>query len=92
MKKRVSAAPNGDDLLDELLPLAQPEVVEVHTNAVILEVTGPAALLELASDTALRPLLLCRLSPTVALVDPGGLDPLLEVLRKRGHTPKVLRP
>ncbi len=78
-------------LLDELLPLAEPAEKEVHTNAAVLEVGEPAQLLELAADTALRPYLLCRLAPQVALVDPGRADELAEALRRRGHTPKIIK-
>jgi hypothetical protein len=79
-------------LLDELLPLAEPAGHEVHSNAALLEVSDPAQLLELAADPALRPILLCRLAPRVALVDPGRAEDLAEVLRRRGHTPKILKP
>ena len=78
------------DRLDELLPLAVPSALEVHAGAAVLEVGDPAQLLELASDAAVRPLLLCRLAPNVALVDPGRAKELAEVLRRRGHTPKIL--
>ena len=79
------------DLLDELLPLAEPTEKEVHANAALLEVGDPAQLLELAADTALRPYLLCRLGPLVALVDPGRAAELAEALRRRGHTPKTIK-
>ena len=69
-----------------------PVEVEVHHNATVLEVTEPAQILELAADSALRPFLLCRLSPTVALVDPGRAADLVDALRRRGHTPKVAGP
>jgi hypothetical protein len=75
--------------LDELFPLALPEQLEVHQNAAILEVSSPAQLLELAMDRAMVGVLLCRLSPTVALVDPGRKEELIQLLRRRGHTPKV---
>ena len=75
--------------LDEMLPVAQPEQLEVHQNAAILEVSSPAQLLELAMDRAFVGFLLCRLSPTVALVDPGRKEELIQLLRRRGHTPKV---
>jgi hypothetical protein len=78
-------------LLDELLPLAEPAQAELHLHAAVLEVSEPAQLLELAADAGLRALLLCRLAATVALVDPGGAERLVEVLRRRGHTPKVIR-
>jgi hypothetical protein len=75
--------------LDELVPLVQPEQLEFHQNAAILEVSSSAQLLELAMDRAFAGLLLCRLSPTVALIDPGRKDEVIAVLRRRGHTPKV---
>jgi hypothetical protein len=78
-------------LLDELLPLAEPTENELHEGAAVLEVSDPAQLLELAADTALRPYLLCRLAPRVALVDPGRANDLAEALRRRGHTPKILK-
>ena len=78
-------------LLDELLPLAKPTEKEVHSNAALLEVGDPAQLLELAADTALRPYLLCRLAPLVTPVDPGRAAQLAEVLRRRGHTPKIIK-
>jgi len=79
------------ELLDELLPLGASTATEIHLHAAVLEVGDPAQLLELVADTALRPLLLCRLAPNVALVDPGRADELAEMLRRRGHTPKILR-
>lgn len=97
MKRRIPAdvsVPAGRtpaEVLDELLPLAEPDAVEAHAGAAVLEVADPAQLLELAADSAIRPLLLCRLAANVALVDPGRSDDLAEVLRRRGHTPKVLR-
>ena len=83
--------PSASDPIDELLPLAEPTADEVHFNAAVLEVGDPDQLLELAGDTALRPFLLCRLAPHVALVDPGRADELAEVLRRRGYTPKILK-
>jgi hypothetical protein len=77
-------------LLDELLPLVEPTETEVHQGAAVLEVGDPAQLLELGADPALRPFLLCRLAPQVALVDPGGAVDLADALRRRGHTPKIV--
>jgi hypothetical protein len=95
MKPRSADSPHASarphELLDELLPLAEPAGLEIHAHAALLEVASPAQLLEMVSDSALRPLLLCRLAPNVVLVDPGRADELSEVLRRRGHTPKVLR-
>jgi hypothetical protein len=48
-------------------------------------------MLELAADPVLRQYLLCRLGPTAALVDPGQTERLVEALRKRGHTPKIVQ-
>jgi hypothetical protein len=89
-----SDAPNAsaDELLDDLLPRAEPSENELHIGVAVLEVDDPAQLLELAADTGLRPFLLCRLSPTVALVDPGRADDLADMLRRRGQTPKILKP
>ena len=75
--------------LDELLPHFEPSTPEVHLGAAVLEVGDPIQLLELASDAALRPFLLCRLSDRVALVDPGRAGDLAEALRRHGHTPKI---
>jgi hypothetical protein len=91
-KKRAVAKPkplSAAALLEEAIPLAEPDRVEVHRGAAILEVSSPAQLVELGMDRALCGILLCRLSPMVALVDPGRSEELVEVLRRRGHTPKV---
>jgi hypothetical protein len=82
---------SASEVLDDLLPMAEPSAPEVHVDAAVLQVGDPAQLLELAADTALRPFLLCRLAPDVALVDPGSADELAEVLRRRGYTPKILK-
>src|SRR5437660_1481593 len=78
--------------LDDLLPLAEPAQIEVHRRAAVLEVDDPVQLLEIASDSMLRPFLLCRLAINVALVDPGRAQELSEALRRRGHTPKISKP
>ena len=91
-KKRTAANPkpiSAAARLDEAIPLAEPDRVEVHRNATILELSSPAQMVELGMDRALCGILLCRLSPTVALVDPGRSEELVEILRRRGHTPKV---
>jgi hypothetical protein len=99
MARKKTAAPaapapvrTARDVLDEVLPVLTPTALEVHADATVMEVEDPAQLLELASDSALRPFLLCRLSATVALVVPGAATLLVDVLRRRGHTPKVLTP
>jgi hypothetical protein len=88
-RKQTAAAPfSAAELLDTFLPLAEPAGVEFHQNAAVLEVSDPAQLVELAADPALRPFLLCRLAPNIALIDPGQAGPLVDALRSRGHTPK----
>ncbi len=87
----VAGMKNPSDLLDELLPMAEPLMNELHKHAALLEVGEPAQLLELAADPSLRPFLLCRLSPNVVLVEPGRAVELAEALRRRGHTPKILK-
>ena len=91
-KKRTTSKPkplSASALLDEAMPLVEPDRVEVHRGATILEMNSPAQLVELGMDRAFCGALLCRLSPTVALVDPGRAEELVEILRRRGHTPKV---
>ena len=78
-------------MLNELLPLAEPVATEIHFNAAVLEVDDQAQLLELAADSALRSFLLCRVAPKVVLVDPGRAGDLAEALRRRGHTPKIVK-
>ena len=78
-------AKTASALLDEMLPLAEPSEAEVHPEAAVLEVGDPAQLLELAADTALRPFLLCRLAPKVALVDPGRAADLAEASPPGAH-------
>ncbi len=93
MAKRKSSqgkVPSAAARLDETLPLAKPEVTEVHRGSAILEVSSPAQLVELGMDRAFYGILLCRLSPTVALIDPGRSAEFIELLRRRGHTPKVV--
>jgi hypothetical protein len=55
--------PSACELLDELLPFAEPSENETHVGA----------------------------APTVALIDPGRADDLAEMLRRRGHTPRILK-
>jgi hypothetical protein len=91
MARKKAPQLSASDPLDELLPMAEPASPEVHFGAAVLQVSDPAQLLELAGDPAVRPFLLCRLASQVALVDPGRADDLAEVLRRRGHTPKILK-
>lgn len=96
-RKKTDAPPlpafqSAGDLLDDVLPLADPKIMEMHANAAVLQVGDPAQLLELAADPTLQPFLLCRLAANVALVDPQRAEEFAEALRRRGHTPKLVRP
>jgi len=78
-------------ILDNLLPLLQPQRLELHIGAALLEVNDIAQLTELAANPKIRRCLLGRLSDTVALVDPGQVDVLVKTLRGEGHTPKMVK-
>jgi hypothetical protein len=77
--------------LDAVLPLIEPDRPAVLANAAILEVRDVAQLLELGRDPKVGRFLLARLSDTVALVDPGAEQALLEALRAAGHTPRTAK-
>ena len=82
---------SATELLEAMLPLAEPTALELHFNVAVLELGDPAQLLELAADSALGPFLLCRLAPTTALVDPGRAGEFADLLRRRGYTPKIVK-
>jgi hypothetical protein len=77
--------------LDELLPMIQAEGRELHLNATVVEVAEMSQLAELASQPKIRRHLLCRLSDTAALVEPGRTRQFEEALKQMKHTPKLLR-
>jgi hypothetical protein len=79
------------ELLDNLLPLLEPQRAELHQHAAVLEVSDAAQLVELAANPKVRRFLLARLSDTVALIDPGHTDALAKVLLEEGHTPKMVK-
>jgi hypothetical protein len=91
MSQPNSASGRENEILDGMLPTAIPPANEAHLGVAILEASDPAQLLELVADAMIRPLLLCRLSPNVALVDPYRASELAEVLLRRGHTPKIVK-
>ena len=84
--KRPAAHP-----LDELLPMIRAEGRELHLNATVVEVAEMSQLAELASQPKIRRYLLCRLSDTAALVEPGCTPQFEEALKQMKHTPKLLR-
>lgn len=77
--------------LDPILPLIEPDRPTVLADAAILEVQDMAQLLELGRDPKVGRYLLARLSDTVALVDPGAEQALIEALRAAGHTPRTAK-
>ena len=79
-----------NEILDSLLPLLEPNCLELHLNAAVLEVAETAQLAELAADPRIRRYLLARLSDAAALIDPGRAQDLETALLDAGHTPKVL--
>ncbi len=74
--------------MDQLLPLLTPTHCDLYLNAAVLEVTDPTLLAELAHHPKIRRYLLGRLSETVALVDTGQVEQLMQALRAEGYTPQ----
>ncbi|AFZ68245.1 hypothetical protein [Deinococcus peraridilitoris] len=70
----------------EILP---PTTVTVHAPLTLIEVTDAADLDALQGDARLAPLIVARVSATVAVALPDKARALLDALRKAGHTPKV---
>jgi hypothetical protein len=62
----------------------------LHDNLPLIEVADHLILDDLYTDLLAAKYLLTRLSPTLAVVAPNQMDPLLARLIKMGHTPKVL--
>ena len=61
----------------------------IHENIPTLEVTDAVALDHLLADTTVATAVVRRLSPTVAVLDPGKVELVVARLRKLGHLPKV---
>jgi len=64
-------------------------VALIHENIPTLEVTDAAALDHLLADNTVAAAVVRRLSPTVAVLDPGKVELVVTRLRKLGHLPKV---
>jgi hypothetical protein len=64
----------------------------LHLGLTLLEVTEPHLLEDLRRDRRLGALIEGQLSPTVAVVRPGGEEALVQQLRRLGHFPRLLRP
>ena len=63
-----------------------------HLNLTLLEVAEPHLLVELRRDRRLRPLIEGELSPTVAVVQAGRHDEVVQHLRRLGSFPRLVRP
>jgi len=77
--------------LDVVLPLLDPDAPAVLLDAAVVEVQDVAQLLELSRDPRIGRYLLARLSDTVALIDPGAAEELIQALRAAGHTPRTMK-
>ena len=75
--------------LDLFLPYLAVEASAVLQNVALLEVETPTQLLELCRDPRVGRYLLARLSDTVALIDPGAEEAIIQALRGAGHTPRT---
>lgn len=62
----------------------------LHEQLPLIEVAEAWLLDALLADATAAKYIARRLSDTVAVVEPGALDPLLVRMRKLGHTPKVM--
>ncbi len=60
-----------------------------HSPLTLLRTSEAADLEALLADGRIKPLVLLRLSPTVAVVLPEQHQALLKALKQAGHTPKV---
>lgn len=78
-------------MADDAHPLPLLRSPAVLREATVLEVDAPAQLVRIARDPTIGRYLLARLSDTVALVDPGSEEALVEALRASGHTPKTAK-
>ncbi len=62
---------SASEVLDELLPMAEPSAPEFHMDAAVLAGRRPGATPGAGGRHGAAAVPLCRLAPDVALVDPG---------------------
>ena len=72
-----ATSPNGPALL--------------HQNLAILEGVSETILEEALASTALKDMVVRRLSPSVIVVDQHRIDEITKFLSKRGYEPKVIK-
>ena len=64
--------------------------VSLHTDLTLIEVADAEILHELRANRSVGPLIVAQLSDHVAVIAPGGGKDVIKLLRKSGHTPKVV--
>jgi len=62
----------------------------IHENLPLIEVVEAMTLDHLLADVTAADAIVCRLSPTMAVVDPVKLSLLTARLKQLGHLPKVV--
>jgi hypothetical protein len=65
--------------------------VKLHRNVTLIRTTEGVLAEELLARRALARWVVGRLSDTVLLVQPDGSEPVIEELRRLGHTPRIVR-
>lgn len=73
---------------DEVFPTSESQGV-LHRDLTVIEVADPNELTSLLQDARVAELVLARIGPTAAVVDPVSTHRLLMALQKAGHTPTV---
>jgi hypothetical protein len=64
--------------------------VKLHKNVALVRTTDPVLAEELLARKSLARWVVGRLSETVLLVHAGETEPVIEELRRLGHTPRVV--
>jgi hypothetical protein len=65
-------------------------MVTIHENVVLIECEDDLAMEELAGAVDLGACTVRRLSPRGAIVDPETVEALVQRMRRKGYTPRVL--
>lgn len=65
-------------------------VPALHCGVQLLETADEMLMDTLQGDKRTAPYILSRLSPTIAVVSPGGMDKLVAALEKAGHLARVV--
>jgi hypothetical protein len=65
-------------------------MVTIHENVVLIECEDDLAMEELAGAVELEPCIVRRLSPRAVIVDPEAADGLIQRMRRKGYTPRIV--